>query len=114
MRYVYPCVLTPEKNGGYSVSFPNVPEALTCGGDRDEALAMAEDALAVALGSYMQCREDIPVPDAVTDKQEMVAVPPVVAAKLALYTAMSGRRHDARPDGSVLTDGGSKGDPHDP
>ena len=38
MRYAYPCVLTPEKNGGYSVSFPNVPEALTCGDDRDEAL----------------------------------------------------------------------------
>ena len=88
MRYVYPCVLTPEKNGGYSVSFPNVPEALTCGGDRDEALAMAEDALTVALGSYMQCREDIPVPDTVAGEQEMVAVPLVVAAKLALYTAM--------------------------
>ena len=28
MRYVYPCELTPERDGGYSVSFPNVPEAL--------------------------------------------------------------------------------------
>ncbi|WP_420636242.1 type II toxin-antitoxin system HicB family antitoxin [Candidatus Palauibacter sp.] len=80
--------MTPEKNGGYSVSFPNVPAALTCGDDRDEALAMAEDALTVALGSYMQCREDIPVPDTVAGEQEMVAVPLVVAAKLALYTAM--------------------------
>ena len=88
MRYTYPCALTPEKSGGYSVSFLNVPEALTCGGDRDEALGMAEDALTVALGSYMQCRQDIPVPDAVADEQEMVAVPLVVAAKLALYTAM--------------------------
>ena len=68
MRYAYPCVLTPEKDGGYSVSFPNVPEALTCGDDRDEALAMAGDALAVALGSYMQCREDIPVPDAASGR----------------------------------------------
>ena len=68
MRYAYPCVLTPENNGGYSVSFPNVPEALTCGDDRDEALAMAEDALTVALGSYMQCREDLPVPDRVAGR----------------------------------------------
>ena len=36
----------------------------------------------------MQCREDIPVPDTVAGEQEMVAVPLVVAAKLALYTAM--------------------------
>ena len=88
MRYAYLCVLTPEKSGGYSVSFPHVPEALTCGDDRDEALAMAEDALTVALGSYMQCREDIPVPDEVAGEQEMVAVPRVVAVKLALYRAM--------------------------
>lgn len=105
MRYAYRCVLTPEKNGGYSVSFPNVPEALTCGDDRDEAIAMAEDALTVALGSYMQCREDIPVPDALADEQEMVAVPRVVAAKLALYTALRGRKPDARPEGSAFTEG---------
>ena len=43
MRYAYPCVLTPEKDGGYSVA----------------------------------------------DGQEMIAVPPVVAAKLAAYAAMS-------------------------
>ena len=88
MRYAYPCALTPEEGGGYSVAFPNVPEALTCGDDRDEALAMAEDALAAALGAYVRCREDIPVPGAASPGHEMVAVPLVVAAKLALYTAM--------------------------
>ena len=88
MRYAYPCALIPEKGGGYTVAFPNVPEALTCGEDRDEALAMAEDALAVALGAYVRCREDIPEPGAASPGQEMVAVPLVVAAKLALYTAM--------------------------
>ena len=40
MRYTYPCVLTPEEDGdGFSLSFPDVPEALTCGDDRAEALA---------------------------------------------------------------------------
>ena len=84
MRYAYPCVLTSEEDGGYSVSFPDVPEALTCGKDRDEALAMAEDALAVALGAYVQGREDIPEPGPRSPGQGIVAVPPVVAAKLAL------------------------------
>ena len=88
MRYAYPCVLTPENGGGFSVSFPNVPEALTCGEDEVEALAMAEDALAVALGAYVRSREDIPAPGPVLPEQITVAVPLVVAAKLALYTAM--------------------------
>lgn len=88
MRYAYPCVLTSEEDGGYSVSFPDVPEALTCGENRDEALAMAEDALAVALGAYVQGREDIPVPGPNSSGQDIVAVPLVVAAKLALHTAM--------------------------
>ncbi len=88
MRYAYPCVLAPEEDGGFSVSFPDVPEALTCGDDRSEALAMAEDALAVALGAYVRAREDIPSPGPLLSEQVLVAVPLVVAAKLALYTAM--------------------------
>ena len=88
MRYVYPCVLAPEQEGGFSVTFPDVPEALTCGNDRVEALAMAEDALATALAGYVQERWDIPIPAIPTSGQELIAVPPVVAAKLALYRCM--------------------------
>ena len=31
MQYVYPCNFAPEEEGGFDVSFPDVPEALTCG-----------------------------------------------------------------------------------
>ncbi len=88
MRYLYPCVLTPEQEGGFSVIFPDVPEALTCGNDRVEALAMAEDALATALAGYVQEGWDIPIPSRNASGQELIAVPPVVAAKLALYRCM--------------------------
>ena len=44
MQNVYPCVLTPEDESGFFVSFPDVPEALTGGDNHAEALAMAEDA----------------------------------------------------------------------
>ena len=87
MRYTYPCVLTPD-DGGVSISFPDVPEALTCGEDRTEALAMAQDALATALAGYVHERWDVPAPRPAVDGQELVPVPPVTAAKLALYTAM--------------------------
>ena len=55
MRYAYPCVLTPD-DGGVSISFPDVPEALTRGEDRTEALAMAQDALATALADSLTAR----------------------------------------------------------
>ena len=85
---VHPCVLTPEDEGGFFVSFPDVPEALTGGDNRAEALEMAEEALAAAFGIYVREREDIPVPSAAIAGQALVVVPAVVAAKLALYTAV--------------------------
>ncbi len=88
MRYAYPCILTPEVEGGFFVQFPDVRGALTNGMDRAEALEMAEDALAVALGGYVVSGWDIPTPSPVADGQYLVAVRPVVAAKLSLYTAM--------------------------
>jgi len=88
MRYLYPCILTPEKEGGFFVSFPDVPGALTCGDDRTEALEMAEDALVAILAVYVQQQREIPTPSPVVDDQELVALPPIAAAKLARYTAM--------------------------
>ena len=45
MIYMYPCQLSPDEDGGLVVGIPDVPEAITSGGDRAEALAMAEDTL---------------------------------------------------------------------
>ena len=88
MRYVYPCILNPEEEGGFYVVFPDVPGALTCGDDRAESLELAEDALTIMLSTYVYMDEDIPVPSPAVDGQELVAVPLIPAAKLALYTAM--------------------------
>ena len=53
---------------------------------------MAEDALATALVGYVHEKWDIPTPSQVADGQVSVPVPTVVAAKLALYTAMRAQR----------------------
>ena len=66
MRYTYPCVLAPDE-GGLAISFPDVPEALTCSEHRTEAVAMAQDALATALAGYVHERWDIPVPSPALD-----------------------------------------------
>lgn len=88
MRFIYPCILTPENDGGFFVAFPDVPGALTCGADRAEALAMAEDALVAILAVHVRERRDLPAPSPATDHQHVVPLPPVVAAKLALYAAL--------------------------
>ena len=95
MRYAFPCDIVLDEEGrnatgreSYGVTFPDVPEAITCGWSWQEALEMAEDCLAVALGGYVKYGEDIPPPGPLSDGQVLIAVPLIVAAKLTLYTAM--------------------------
>ena len=56
MRYAYPCIMTldEEEGEGFVVTFPDVPEAITGGKTREQALMMAQDGLAVALGMYVK------------------------------------------------------------
>lgn len=92
MRYVYPCILEAEHEGGFFVRFPDLPEALTGGRDREDALAMAKDCLVSALSLYVCNGEDVPVPSPIQDSQVPVTVPAVIAAKLDLYAAIRDQR----------------------
>ena len=82
MQYIYPCDLTPdvEEGEGYVVTFPDVPEAITGARTKEESLVLAEDALAVALGAYVENREDIPIPSTAVNGQVLIALPSIVAA----------------------------------
>lgn len=90
MQYAYPCNLISyeEEGEGFLVTFPDIPEAITGAQTREESLFLAEDALVVALAMYVQGSEDVPTPSPVAAGQELVALPPIAAAKLALYTAL--------------------------
>lgn len=93
MDYVFPCTMVPYPEDGVLIThFPDMPEALTEGRDLDEAVRMAEDAISVALAGYAKMGWDIPTPSAPEPGQVMIAVYPIVAAKLALYTLMRERR----------------------
>ena len=61
-RYVYPAVFTPEKNGQYSVNFPDLEGCYTCGDDLADAIFMAEDVLAFTLYRYEKEKTEIPDP----------------------------------------------------
>ena len=95
MRYIYSCNIVRDQEEArltgrevYNVTFPDVPEAITCGWSWDEAVEMAEDCLGVALSFYTDDDEEIPTPSLPTEGQVMIPVPPLVAAKLTIYSAM--------------------------
>ena len=95
MRYVFPCdiVLDQEElqatgRKAFNVTFPDVYGANTCGWSWEEAIEMAEDCLGLALGMYVDAGEDIPEPSPLSEGQVPIPVPPVVAAKLAIYKAV--------------------------
>lgn len=87
MRYAYPYELLPQPEGGFTVIFPDVPEAITQGGDEKDAAAMAEDALVTALSFYTDSAERLPHPSP-SRGRPLAYVPPLAAAKLALHDAM--------------------------
>ena len=90
MRYVYAASIEEDEDGQLIVGFRDVPEALTSGETLEEALAEAVDCLVVALDGYVDERRPraIPRPSRSRAGEHAIAVPPLIAAKLALHDAM--------------------------
>lgn len=84
----YPAKLTASPEGGFTVTFRDVPEAITEGEDRDEALAHAVDALESGLSFYIDDRRPLPAPSAPKRGERMIALSAIGMAKTALYQAM--------------------------
>ncbi len=88
MKLEYPFNLDQQKDKSYLVSFPDIPEALTDGKTKEEALSEVLDCLTAALEGYINERRDIPQPSLPGKDQKTILVPPLISAKLALYQAM--------------------------
>lgn len=56
----YKVVLRREKEGGYSVFVPGLPGTFTQGETREEALAMAREAIELMLEEYLEEGEEVP------------------------------------------------------
>ncbi len=86
--FIYPADLTLEKYGALTVQFPDLPEAITSGKDRGDALFQAADCLEEAVAARIADELEIPEPSAVRRRQILVPVPAPKAAKAALYLAV--------------------------
>jgi antitoxin HicB len=89
----YPATFLPEdKNKGFHVRFPDLPEALTGGDDIEDTLTQAADCLAEAIAGRIARGDEIPLPSKPKRGQYLISVPLYLAPKLALYLAMRERR----------------------
>jgi antitoxin HicB len=59
--YRFAVTLVNDPDGGVLATFPDVPEAITYGDDREDAVRSAQEALAVALFGYLKEGRPIPI-----------------------------------------------------
>lgn len=86
MTLRYAVSLAPDDNGTVLVTVPDLPDAVTFGDDRDDALARVVDAIESALMGRMAAREEIPSPR--TAGTDLVTLPALTSAKVEIYRLM--------------------------
>lgn len=84
----YPARFEPAEEGGFVVTFRDVPEAITQGETMDEARDMAADALLTAMDFYFEDKRPVPAPSKATTNEELVALPASVSAKVLLLNEL--------------------------
>lgn len=85
MKYRFPVTLTPDVDGGFTVTFPDFPEGITQGESEEECIAEARDCLDEVLASRVSAQESIPQPSRIG--KFSVEPSAQLAAKVALYEA---------------------------
>ena len=84
----YPVTLTPD-GATVLVTFKDIPEAITFGVNKDEALLHAIDALETGLSFYVDARKQLPVASKPKRGQKTVRPSALESAKLGVYQAMT-------------------------
>ena len=84
----YPARFTREPEGSYTVTFRDVPEAITHGDTVEDAKARAVDALETALSFYIDERRPLPAASPAMRGERIVDLSAIGMAKTALYEAM--------------------------
>lgn len=85
----FPARFKPEPEGGFTVTFPDLPEAITYGANDSHASSMAAEVLELAIAERMDGGEDVPSPSSARRGEVLVTMRPLLAAKVALYCALA-------------------------
>ena len=85
--FQYPAKFDDDNaEGGFVVTFPDFPEAVTQGESLDEAMEMARDSLSMAIAYRIEHTEPVPAPSKQRGTHfRLVGLTAIHDAKLALY-----------------------------
>jgi antitoxin HicB len=88
MDFIYPANFDQDNDGGYVVTFPDIPEAITQGDNLGEALINAADALDEAVCAYIDAGIALPTAGWKKSEQRQIATPVQTVLKYYLRNAM--------------------------
>lgn len=89
---LYPAHFELAEEGGFVVTFRDIPEAITQGDTEAEAVLMAEDVLVSAMDFYFDDKRPVPMPSAPQADERLISLPPSVSAKVLLLNEMLAQR----------------------
>lgn len=84
----YPAKFESVPEGGFLVTFRDIPEAITQGENFPEAVDMATDALRTAMEFYFEDRRPVPPPSNIAPDEKWVELPPGISTKILLLNEM--------------------------
>ena len=98
-KLFYPAVFHKAEEGGFWISFPDIPECLTEGDNMQQAYEMAVEALGLALVNRKEEKEEIPVPSEIDRIHEEDGTIVIIEFDMQEYL----RKHNSRAVKKTLT-----------
>lgn len=91
-KLFYPAIFHKAEEGGFWISFPDLPECFTEGDDMKQAYEMAVEALGLALVNRKEEKEEIPMPSEIDKIQNEEGIFVVIEFDMQEYL----RKHNAK------------------
>lgn len=102
-RFSFPVTLTTDEvDGGYTVTFRDLPEAITQGENIEDALNEATDCLEEAIANRIIRRLSIPVASQPVKNEYLVTIPLQTSFKASIWLAMQEKNFDQTQFAKIL------------
>lgn len=85
---LYPANFKEDDKGFITVTFRDIPEAISCGKNEAEARSMAVDALRTAIEFYFEDKKQVPEPSAQEKDEFLIKLSASISNKILLLNEM--------------------------